>query len=388
MIFSKKMKQLTSAIFSQLSYKKNYLINEGREVIDFSIGTPDIPPAPHVIKTIVEESSKIENYIYSINDTTELINSVQKWYYRRYGVTLEKDEIVSLLGSQSGFAELSLSILDAGDVVLTPDPGYPIFTVGPYLAGAQIVKMPLLKENNYLIDFSSIDTEIAKKAKLMVVSYPNNPTAATAPKNFYKDLVKFAKKYNIIVLHDNAYSELVFDDTEGESFLSIPGAKDIGIEFNSLSKTYSIPGCRIAFAVGNKEIIKQLKTLKSHVDYGMFLPFQKAAISALEGPQDYVQLVKNTYRKRRDLLVNGLCKIGWPIDNTGGSMFVWAAIPPKYKSSLQFTFDLMEKTGVIVVPGSSFGAHGEGFVRFALVQHEEQIIRAIQNIDISGILGI
>lgn len=388
MIFSKKMKQLTSAIFSQLSYKKNDLINEGREVIDFSIGTPDIPPAPHVIRTIVEESSKIENYIYSINDTTELINSVQKWYYRRYGVTLEKDEIVSLLGSQSGFAELSLSILDAGDVVLTPDPGYPIFTVGPYLAGAQIVKMPLLKENNYLIDFSSIDTEIAKKAKLMVVSYPNNPTAATAPKNFYKDLVKFAKEYNIIVLHDNAYSELVFDDTEGESFLSIPGAKDIGIEFNSLSKTYSIPGCRIAFAVGNKEIIKQLKTLKSHVDYGMFLPFQKAAISALEGPQDYVQLVKNTYRKRRDLLVKGLCKIGWPIDNTGGSMFVWAAIPPKYKSSLQFTFDLMEKTGVIVVPGSSFGEHGEGFVRFALVQHEEQIIRAIQNIDISGILGI
>lgn len=386
MNFSKKMDKLTSAIFSQLSNRKNKLIAEGTQVIDFSIGTPDIPPAPHVIDTIVKESSKIENYIYSINDTDELLSSVQKWYYKRYGVKLEKDEIVSLLGSQSGFAELALALVDPGDIVLTPDPGYPIFTVGPYLAGAEIVKLPLLKENNYLIDFDSIDEETAKKAKLMVLSYPNNPTAATAPHDFYVKLAAFAKKYDIMILHDNAYSELVFDDTEGSSFLSIPGAKDIAVEFNSLSKTYSIPGCRIAFAVGNKDIINQLKTLKSHVDYGMFLPFQKAAISALEGPQDYVQLVKNTYRERRDLLVNGLNKIGWHIDNTGGSMFVWAAIPSKYKSSLEFTFDLMEKTGVIVVPGSSFGEHGEGFVRFALVQNKEKILKAIQNIELSGIL--
>lgn len=386
MIFSKKMNKLTSAIFSQLNDRKNKLIAEGTQVIDFSIGTPDIPPAPHVIDTIVKESSKIENYIYSINDTDELLSSVQKWYDKRYGVKLEKDEIVSLLGSQSGFAELALALVDPGDIVLTPDPGYPIFTVGPYLAGAEIVKLPLLKENDYLIDFDSIDAETAKKAKLMVLSYPNNPTAATAPHDFYVKLVAFAKKYDIMILHDNAYSELVFDDTEGSSFLSIPGAKDIAVEFNSLSKTYSIPGCRIAFAVGNREIINQLKTLKSHVDYGMFLPFQKAAISALEGPQDYVQLVKNTYRERRDLLVNGLNKIGWHIDNTGGSMFVWAAIPPKYKSSLEFTLDLMEKTGVIVVPGSSFGDHGEGFVRFALVQNKEKILKAIQNIELSGIL--
>lgn len=386
MIFSKKMNKLTSAIFSQLNDRKNKLIAEGTQVIDFSIGTPDIPPAPHVIDTIVKESSKIENYIYSINDTDELLSSVQKWYDKRYGVKLEKDEIVSLLGSQSGFAELALALVDPGDIVLTPDPGYPIFTVGPYLAGAEIVKLPLLKENDYLIDFDSIDAETAKKAKLMVLSYPNNPTAATAPHDFYVKLVAFAKKYDIMILHDNAYSELVFDDTEGSSFLSIPGAKDIAVEFNSLSKTYSIPGCRIAFAVGNREIVKQLKILKSHVDYGMFLPFQKAAISALEGPHDYVQLVKNTYRERRDLLVNGLNKIGWHIDNTGGSMFVWAAIPPKYKSSLEFTFDLMEKTGVIVVPGSSFGDHGEGFVRFALVQNKEKIFKAIQNIELSGIL--
>lgn len=388
MIFSNKMKQLSSAIFSQLDIKKNELIRDGKEVIDFSIGTPDIPPAPHIIKKIVEESSKIENYVYAINDSNELVDSVIKWYDRRYGVELNHDEIVTLLGSQSGFLELSLSIVDQGDVVLTPDPGYPIFSVGPYLAGAEIIKMPLLKENNFLIDFNSIDEETAKKAKFMVFSYPNNPTAATAPYEFYVELIAFAKKYNIIVLHDNAYSELVFDNTEGLSFLSIPGAKDIGIEFNSLSKSFSIPGCRIAFAIGNKEIIKQLKILKSHVDYGMFLPFQKAAIAALDGPDDYVKLVKNTYKSRRDILVNGLCGIGWHIDNTGGSMFVWAAIPSKYKSSLDFTYDLMEKTGVIVVPGSSFGKHGEGFVRFALVQKEEQIVKAIDNIKNSGILDV
>ncbi|MBV4417746.1 aminotransferase class I/II-fold pyridoxal phosphate-dependent enzyme [Clostridium tyrobutyricum] len=386
MIFSSKMNQLTSAIFSQLSYKKDKLLSQGREIIDFSIGTPDIPPAPHIVDTIVEESKKIENYVYAINDSQELINSVKNWYLRRYKVNLEDDEILSLLGSQSGFAELSLSLVNPGDVVLTPDPGYPIFTIGPYLAGAKIVKMPLLKENNYLVDFDSIDEKTAKMAKLMVVSYPNNPTAASAPRDFYVKLVAFAKKYNIMVLHDNAYSELVFDGSEGGSFLSIPGAIDIGIEFNSLSKTYSIPGCRIAFAVGNKDIINQLKILKSHIDYGMFIPFQKAAIAALNGPQDYVGFVKETYRKRRDLLVEGLSKIGWHIDNTGGSMFVWAAIPSKYDSSLEFTFDLMEKTGVIVVPGSSFGERGEGFVRFALVQNEDSIKKAIHNIEKSGIL--
>lgn len=386
MIFSSKMNQLTSAIFSQLSYKKDKLLSQGREIIDFSIGTPDIPPAPHIVDTIVEESKKIENYVYAINDSQELINSVKNWYSRRYKVNLEDDEILSLLGSQSGFAELSLSLVNSGDVVLTPDPGYPIFTIGPYLAGAKIVKMPLLKENNYLVDFDSIDEKTAKMAKLMVVSYPNNPTAASAPRDFYVKLVAFAKKYNIMVLHDNAYSELVFDGSEGGSFLSIPGAIDIGIEFNSLSKTYSIPGCRIAFAVGNKDIINQLKILKSHIDYGMFIPFQKAAIAALNGPQDYVGFVKETYRKRRDLLVEGLSKIGWHIDNTGGSMFVWAAIPSKYDSSLEFTFDLMEKTGVIVVPGSSFGECGEGFVRFALVQNEDSINKAIHNIEKSSIL--
>lgn len=386
MILSQKMKGLTSAVFTELNLRKAEMISKGIDVVDFSIGTPDIPPSPEVIQMLSEECSKVENYKYAINDTSELISAVMKWYDRRYGVKLQRDEIVSLLGSQSGFAELALSLVDPGDIVLAPDPGYPIFLVGPALAGAEIHKMPLHKENNYLIDFDAIDKEIARMAKLMIVSYPNNPTAATAPREFYMKLVEFAKENNIIVLHDNAYSELVFDGTVGESFLSIPGAKDIGIEFNSLSKTYSIPGCRIAFAVGNRDIIGGLKTIKSHVDYGMFLPFQKVAAELLSGPQDYVEVVRSTYNKRSELLVNGLNSIGWTMDKPQGSMFVWAPIPPQYKSSLEFTLDLMEKAGVIVVPGSSFGSQGEGFVRIALVQDEQQILKGIKYIKDSGVL--
>lgn len=384
---SKKMTNLSSAIFTELKERKLDLISRGREVIDFSVGTPDIPPDKNVVEELKNEVSKIENYKYAISDSDELIDAVIIWYKRRYKIQLNRNEITSLLGSQSGFAEVALSMIDPGDVVLTQDPGYPIFSVGPYLAGAEIHKMPLLKKNNFLIDFDSIDEDIAKRAKLMVVSYPNNPTASTAPRWFYEKLVAFAKKYDIAVLHDNAYSELVFDGKVGESFLSVQGAKDVGIEFNSLSKTYSIPGCRIAFAVGNKYIINQIKILKSHVDYGMFLPFQKAAVKALTGSQDYVKVVRNTYESRRNLLINGFNKIGWKVDMTAGSMFVWAKIPDKYENSVEFTLDLMEKTGVIVVPGSSFGDEGEGFVRIALVQSEDKILKAIKNIEKSGILN-
>ena len=386
MILSKKMGELSSAIFSDLDRKKAELIASGIDVIDFSIGTPDMPPSPIVIERLVKECSKAKNYKYAINDSKELLVAVINWYSRRYSVELKEDEVVSLLGSQSGFTELALSVIDPGDIVLTPDPGYPIFSIAPLLAGAEIHKMPLLKENNYLIDFDAIDKQIATKAKLMIVSYPNNPTATIAPREFYIKLVKFAKDNDIIVLHDNAYSELIFDGSIGESFLSIPGAKEVGVEFNSLSKTYNVTGCRIAFAVGNKEIIKALKTLKSHVDYGMFVPFQKVAIELLSCKQEEVSLVRETYHKRRDLLINGLNNIGWTMDKSQGSMFVWAPIPAKYSSSLKFTMDLIEKAGVIVVPGISFGQLGEGFVRIALVQQEDKILKAIENIKNSGIL--
>lgn len=386
MMLSKKMEELSSAIFTELSLRKCELLEKHMEVIDFSIGTPDMPPSPRVIQTLLDECKDLNNYKYAINDSPELIASVIQWYEKRYGVTLKEDEIVSLLGSQSGFAELALALIDPGDTVLVPDPGYPVFSIGPLLAGAKLFKMPLKKENNYIIDLDAIPEQIAIQTKLMVVSYPNNPTASIASKEFYLELISFAKKYDIIVLHDNAYSELIFSDTIGESFLSLPGAKDIGIEFNSLSKTYSIPGCRIAFALGNKKLINGLKTIKSHVDYGMFIPFQKVAVELLSSYEEDVSMVRETYRQRRDLLVNGLNQIGWKIDLSQGSMFVWAAIPPKYSSSVDFTFDLMEKTGVIVVPGISFGDYGEGYVRIALVQEESLILKAIENIKNSNIL--
>lgn len=386
MFFSKKMAQLSSAIFAELSQKKCDMIQQGIDMIDFSIGTPDMPPDPKVLQLLADECLRSENYKYAITDSKELIKTVCNWYQSRYNVSLHNDEVSSLLGSQSGFTELLLALIDPGDIVLVPTPSYPIFTIGPLLASATLYKMPLLKSNNYLIDLEAIDPKIAQKAKVMIVSYPNNPTAATADKSFYEKVVAFAKKYDIIVLHDNAYSELLFDGSVGESFLSIPGAKDIGVEFNSLSKTYSIPGCRIAFALGNAQIIKQLKTIKSHVDYGMFMPFQKIAISLLSESQESIQQVRDTYQKRSILLTEGLKALGWQVERPKGSMFVWARIPSHYTSSVDFTYDLMYKAHVIVVPGISFGEEGEGFVRIALVQNELKIQEALSNIEKSGII--
>ncbi|MCX7921985.1 MAG: aminotransferase class I/II-fold pyridoxal phosphate-dependent enzyme [Clostridia bacterium] len=387
MNFSRRMNGLTSAVFSQLENKKNELQSKGREVINFSIGTPDMPPALHVIKVMQEEVGRPENYKYAIKDIPELLDAVIQWYKTRYGVQLEPDEILSLMGSQEGLSHISLTLADPGETVMVPDPGYPIFSVGPSVACANLYRMPLLKNNDFLIDLEAIPASVAHEAKLMIVSYPNNPVAAVAPPEFYEKLVWFAKKYDIAVLHDNAYSELVFDGKKGGSFLSYTGARDIGIEFNSLSKSHNIPGCRISFALGNKKIIEQLRNLKSHMDYGIFLPVQKAAVAALNGPQDYVRETMLTYQKRRDMLVDGLGKIGWTIDKPPATMFVWAPIPGKYSSSVEFTFDLLERTGVIVVPGSSFGEMGEGYVRMALVQSEEKILRAIELIKKSGIMS-
>lgn len=386
MIFSKRMDGLTSAIFSELDYKKRELINAGRDVFDLSIGTPDLPPAPHIVEILREASGKAENYVYAINDMPELIEAALGWYKTRYDVDLQFNEVTSLLGSQDGLSHIALTLADPGDVVMVPDPGYPIFSVGPGLACASVYKMPLLRENNYLIDFDKIDPDTAYKAKLMIVSYPNNPVTAAAPYEFYEKLVWFAKKYDIAVVHDNAYSELVFDGKKGRSFLSVPGAKDIGVEFNSLSKSHNLTGCRISFALGNKEMIKQLKTLKSHLDYGIFLPVQKAAIAALTGSQENVHKTMLTYQRRRDVLVESFMEAGWCIPKSEATMFVWAPIPENYSSSVEFTFDLLDRTGIIVVPGSSFGSNGEGYVRLALVQNEQRIKKAAQLIKDSGIL--
>lgn len=377
-MFSNRMNLFGESIFTTLAKMRKERNEQGKEVIDLSIGSPNIPPSKHIMEVISNACLKPENYLYAINDKDELLKAVKKWYQRRYDVDLdEKNEIVSLLGSQEGLSHIAMTIINDGDTVLVPNPSYPIFKDGALLAGANIVDMPLKKENDYLIDFSKIDVQSAKKAKLMIVSYPNNPTCAIANENFYNELIAFAKKYNIFVLHDNAYSELLFEGT-GHSFLEYEGAKDIGIELNSLSKTYGLAGARIGFAVGNKEIIEKIKTLKSNIDYGMFIPIQLGAIEAISGNQECVEETRKAYKHRRDLLVKGCHKIGWDFDEPKGTMFVWAKIPDKYHSSLDFVNDLFDKTGILVVPGNAFGSEGEGYVRMALVQNDDVIYKALE----------
>lgn len=387
MRFSKRMDYFGESVFTTLLKMKQEKEASGEKVIDFSIGAPNIPPADHILEVMKEAVLDKNNYIYAISDLKELDEAVSKWYARRYGVDIDPGtEVVSLLGSQEGLAHIALSIVDPGDVVLVPDPCYPVFADGPVLAGAKLHYMPLRKENNFIIDFAEIPEETAKAAKLIVVSYPNNPTAAMGTPEFYRNLIDFAKKYDIIVLHDNAYSELVFDREPSGSFLSFEGAKEVGVEFNSLSKTYGMAGARVGFCIGNAQVVENLKRLKSNMDYGMFLPVQKAAIAAITGPQECVVTTREAYRRRRDLLCDGFTGIGWAMERCPATMFVWAKIPDKYPSSQKFVEDLIQKAGVMVTPGSAFGPSGEGFVRMALVQDEEDIRIAIERVKDSGIL--
>lgn len=381
------MDRFGTSIFTVLLEMKKEKLKRGDEVIDLSIGTPNIPPADHIIRAMTEAVQDKKNYVYAIQDTRELHEAVSAWYRRRYQVEIDPDtEVVSLLGSQEGLSHIGLTLVDPGDIVLVPDPCYPIFGDGPVIAGAELHYMPLKKENNYLIDFDAIPEKVAKAAKLMVVSYPNNPTTAVAPGWFYEKLISFAKKYDIAVLHDNAYSELAFGMETSGSFLQYEGAKDVGVEFNSLSKTYGLAGARIGFCIGNREIVEKMTTLKSNTDYGMFLPVQKAAIAAITGDQFCVKTTREAYQKRRDCFCEGMTSIGWPIEKCPATMFVWAPIPVKYTSSEEFVKILLEKAGVIVTPGSAFGPSGEGYVRVALVQDEENIRKAVQNVKNSGIL--
>lgn len=387
MKFSKRMEQFGESVFTTLLKMKQEKEATGEKVIDFSIGAPNIPPADHILEAMKEAVLDKNNYIYAISDLKELDEAVSGWYERRYGVEIDPaTEVVSLLGSQEGLAHIALSIVDPGEVVLVPDPCYPVFADGPTLAGAKLHYMPLRKENNFIIDFDEIPEDVAKAAKFMIVSYPNNPTAAIGTRSFYHNLIAFAKKYDIIVLHDNAYSELVFDQEPTGSFLSYEGAKDVGVEFNSLSKTYGMAGARVGFCIGNRQVVENLKRLKSNMDYGMFLPIQKAAIAAITGPQECVEAVREAYRRRRDVLCDGFTEIGWEMERCPATMFVWAKIPGKYETSQQFVEALIQKAGVMVTPGSAFGPSGEGFVRMALVQDEEDIRRAIQRVKESGIL--
>lgn len=387
MKFAKRMDRFGEGVFSRLAEMKRKKLEAGEEVVDLSIGAPNIPPAEHILEALCTAAADKRNYVYAINDKKELLNAVAQWYQRRYKVSLDADrEICSLLGSQEGLAHIAMSVVDEGELVLVPDPCYPVFADGPMLAGAKLYYMPQKKENGYVIKLSEIPEDVAQQAKFMVVSYPNNPTTAMAPASFYEELVAFAKKYDIIVLHDNAYSELVFDGKHCGSFLQVPGAKDVGVEFNSLSKTYGLAGARIGFCVGNAQVVAHLKTLKSNMDYGMFLPLQQAAIAAITGDQRCVEQTCAAYEKRRDILCDGLKSIGWNMEKPEATMFVWAPVPEGFDSSEQFAVELVEQCGVLLTPGSAFGPSGEGYVRMALVQDEPELKKAIEAIDRCGIL--
>ncbi|MFR2738301.1 MAG: aminotransferase class I/II-fold pyridoxal phosphate-dependent enzyme [[Clostridium] innocuum] len=379
MKFSKRMELLAEGVFSRLDEEKQKMLASGKAVYDFTIGSPNIAPSKKVMDALITAAQQPESYMYSLHDTKELKETIQNWYRERYQVELDTEtEILSLQGSQEGLAHVALALCDEGDIVLIPAPSYPIFANGPKIAGAELYEMPMLKEHDYLIQFHDIPGEIADKAKMMIISYPNNPTGATAPDSFYEELIQFAKAHDIIVIHDTAYSNLVFDGEEGKSFLYYEGAKDIGIEFNSFSKTYGMAGARIGICVGNAAIVGILRKLKSNIDYGMFLPIQKAAIAALTQDQSIVKETRETYQRRRNRIVAGAAAAGWHIASCKSTMFLWAQIPEGYGNSEEFALNLLKSCGMLVTPGSSFGAYGEGFVRIALVQSDEVIEQALQ----------
>lgn len=378
---AERMKYFRPSVFSRLDEEKRRLQEKGEKIIDFSIGSPDIAPAPHIMEALLKAAEDPANYRYAIHDLPRLQQAITDWYRRRYDVELDPcSEVITLQGSQEALANIALTLCDPGDIVLVPDPYYPIFAQGPKLAGADVRFMPMKEENDFLIRFDEIDEEVAKKAVLMIVSFPNNPTGAVADDRFYTELIAFAKRWDIAVLHDNAYSELVFDGKRGKSFLSYPGAKDVGVELNSFSKTYGMAGARLGVCVGNRELIAGYHRLKSNMDYGIFLPVQQAGIAALEADQNCVETTRKAYEHRRDLLVRRFGEAGWVIRPSAATMFVWARIPDAFADSEQFALSLLAECGIVVTPGTEFGAEGRRHVRIALVISDEQIEEAAQRL--------
>ena len=383
--FSTLINDFMPGIFGALNEKKEELLREGRKVYNLSVGTPDFRPAPHVMKAMQDACGNPENYKYSLADLPELLEAVCYRYEKRFGVHISTDEVMSVYGSQEAMAHIGMVFCDPGDVILVPNPGYPMFEMSGIMAKADVQYYSIEEKNGYLPDLESIPEETLKRTKYMIVSYPLNPVCVCAPDEFYVKLIAFAKKHDIVILHDNAYSDITFTGKPGKSFLSFEGAKDVGVEFYSLSKSYNLTGARISFVVGNRDIISRFRLLRSQIDYGIFYPVQLAAIAALTGPDDFIEEQREQYAARNRALCGGLRSIGWNVPDSQGTMFVWARIPEGYESSADFCMKLMEQTGVIVTPGSAFGSNGEGFVRMALVVDLEMISEIIRVLDASGI---
>ncbi len=370
---AKRLDSIKTGVFSALNAEKDKLIAEGRKVYNLFIGTPDFAPPKHVIDALVEAAKEPENWKYSLRESDELLSAVCSYYKDRFDTDITPDMITAVNGSQEGMGHLGMSLCDRGDVVLLPDPGYPAFEAGAYFGEAQIEYYPVIKEYDFMPRLDLIDPEILKKAKYMVVSYPSNPVGTAADKSVYYELIEYAKKYEFIIINDNAYSDIIFDGREGLSFLSLEGAYEVGAEFFSLSKSFNVTGARISFLIGNKKIVNAMKLLRSQYDFGMYTPIQKAAVAALTGPREMVKEQCAEYQKRRDALCGGLRKYGWDIPDSDGTMFVWAPLPEDFTDSNSFCTSLAAKTGVICTPGVSFGPRGEGYVRFALVLPPEQL---------------
>jgi LL-diaminopimelate aminotransferase len=383
--FSSLINDFKPGIFGALNERKEELLRAGRKVYNLSVGTPDFRPAPHVMKAMQEACGKAENYKYSLADMPELLEAVQYRYEKRFGVYIGTDEVMSVYGSQEAMAHIGMVFCDPGDVILVPNPGYPMFEMSGIMAKADVQYYNIEEKNGYLPDLDSIPEAVLKRTKYMIVSYPLNPVCVCAPDDFYERLIAFAKKHDIVILHDNAYSDITFNGGPGRSFLSFEGAKDVGVEFYSLSKSYNLTGARISFVVGNKDIISRFRLLRSQIDYGIFYPVQIAAIAALTGPDDFIEEQRQQYAARNRALCGGLRSIGWDVPDSQGTMFVWAKIPEGYESSADFCMKLMERTGVIVTPGSAFGSNGEGYVRMALVVDADVIDEIIRVLDASGI---
>ncbi|HEX5751325.1 MAG TPA: aminotransferase class I/II-fold pyridoxal phosphate-dependent enzyme [Archangium sp.] len=382
-----RLQKLAAAVFTAVDEARKRKLATGADVINLSIGSPDLPPAPHITEALAQGIRDPSNYGYPMRDLPVFREAVAGWYQRRFGVTLRPDsEVLGLTGSQEGLAHITQAVTDPGDLVLVPDPGYPIYTAGPVLAGAELHPVPLKAEHGYLPDLEALPEGIKRRARLLILNYPSNPLAAVVRPGFFEQVVAFARRYGTVILHDAAYSELSFDGYRPPGFLETPGAMEVGLEFNSLSKTFNLAGARIAYAVGNARLLGQLAEVKTHLDCGLFRPIQAAAIAALTGPQQCVADMAATYQRRRDVLVDGLNRLGWAVPKPKATMFCWAPVPPGFESSLAFAMALLEQVGVTVVPGSGFGAMGEGYVRIAFVQSEARLAEAVERIARSGIL--
>ncbi len=383
---SQRLDRFGAEVFASLNNKLLALKAQGKTIYNMSVGTPDFKPYDHVVEALTQAAQDPEMWKYALRDLPELKQAVCDYYERRFGVSgITPSMVQSCNGTQEGVGHLGLALLDPGDTILVPDPCYPVFEAGAKIADAKLEYYPLVAEHNYLPYVAGIDPEVADRAKYMIVSLPANPVGSVGTPEVYEEIIAFAREHDLLIVHDNAYSDIVFDGEPGGSFLQYPGALEVGVEFFSLSKSFNVTGARIGFLVGREDVVSAFAKLRSQIDFGMFFPIQKAAIACLNGPRDEVEAQRLKYQERRDALCDGLENLGWERPNAHGSMFVWAKLPGGRTDSMAFCEELMEKAGVVVTPGASFGPSGEGHVRMALVLPPDQIALAVEAIREAGL---